>query len=151
MEWKVKAVFSRALRGYLRVGRGVAGVTGAILGALALSAVIVYPLWALATGNRPVFNLIVLAIVAVAMITAVVRAVLHRRRRGRERLAEAQPRRSRTGLRILGGLAVLVCCYVIAALYWNGILGAAIPATVVLVVVIGYLLGFAPRRIGRDS
>lgn len=151
MEWSMRQLFSRALRGYVRAGRGIGGIVGAVAGALALSMLVVYPLWALATGNRPVYNLLVLAIVIASIAAAVVRALVNRHRSGRERPGGPQQRRSRAGRRFIGALAVILSCYLIAALYWNGILVAAIPATIALVILVGYLLGITPRRTGRDT
>ena len=150
----LRSVVGRALRGYARLGLSAAGVVAAVAGALAFSALVVFPLWALSTRDRAVYNLLVLLVAAAALTAAVARAVVRRKQSRGERFPAARAKRRHTALRVLGGIAALIAAYFIAALYRNGILAAAIPATLLLLFIPAIIVGRSttrPRDDGSDG
>ncbi|WP_455382349.1 hypothetical protein [Salinispira pacifica] len=145
----LRRIINRIVRGYARLGRSAGGAAGGVIasvaGAVALSALIVFPLWSLATENRPVYNLLVLGLVSATILTLAVRAVRHRSRSTNDRSTTRGRGRGRA-LTAGALLLLILALYGTVALYWNGILAVAIPATVVVAVAIGYLLGVRPSR-----
>ena len=66
-------------RGYGRIFASMTLWTGAAAACMALAAAIVWPLWRLATGHRPVYNLIFLSLV-IALLASIVAAAFRKRR-----------------------------------------------------------------------
>ena len=78
------SIFRRVLQGYRHLFMLLAGLLPIFVGILLLSAVVVLPLWYLATHHRPLYTTIVLALsIGGLLFLAIRRLIRHRARGGR--------------------------------------------------------------------
>src|SRR5512133_1981783 len=75
-------ILGEIARGYGRIFASMALWAGAAAACMALAAAIVWPLWRLATGNRPAYNLLFLCLVLAFVALMVVAAFRKRRTAG---------------------------------------------------------------------
>lgn len=150
----LRSGFYRAAQGYLGLVRSIGAVAAALASALVVSMLIVFPLWWLATERRALYNMLVLGIVAAALLALGVGGVI--RRRSQHLRGEIQPSDKKRHLipRALVVIVLLVAAYAIAVLYGSGAWIAAVPATLVFLGLLGYLLrtpAAGVHETGRDD
>jgi hypothetical protein len=140
----LKGTLRRILAGYGRLFTSLALWVLACLGAVAAAAAVVWPLWALATESRLIFNFIVLSLALAALATLA--AVSVRRRLATGEGAAAIARKFSRGLVLcLCLLALLLSGYLCLAFSARGLVLAAIPAGLACLALAGYLF-FGRKR-----
>jgi len=136
---QIAAVYTRSLR-------RIAWSLLLLAGTLGVSAAIVFPLWYFSTHERRIFTIVVLCLFAAGILF-----LLFRRTRAFWELppTERAARFRRLVLRLMSLVAYLVALYVILGLYVVGLLAAAIPLTMIYLLVLGYSLYVRKSRTRR--
>ncbi len=148
MNQQAPALFHRILNGYSRILRSVGVAAFSVAGAIGIAALIVYPLWWLATQETVAYNVGFAIVIGSAAILAAARALMARK----ARLARNEPVPPRRSIRmnVLWGIVVVAAGYATAILYVHHLFAAAIPATIVIVLALGFAVGSSTRR-GKNS
>jgi hypothetical protein len=136
MMGRVSSMLGEVLSGYRRIGSMLGRAVLFLVSVVAVSAVIVWPLWYLATHARGAYTIVSAVAVFGLLAYWAVRTIRLRRavrRDRRRRVARRWPRR------LLGGAAVLITLYAAFALGAAGYLWIAIPAAAIGVLLVGYL------------
>jgi hypothetical protein len=141
----------RILRGYRNAAVRIAWVALFLVVAVAISALIVYPLWFLA-GNHPQgFTYGVLGFLGLLLVLW----IGSRLRRGLEREGSLTGLFRSVILPSLGRIAVagllVVTAYVLAVAYAQGVLAVAVPGTVLFAGALGYLLYLRGRGARNET
>lgn len=132
--------------GYSRSLRRVIVSMALIAGTVAMSAAVVFPLWYFSTHARRAYTIAVLALFGAAILFLLVR----RSRTFWELSANERSARVRRAIgKILSVLAYLVGLYLILGLYAIGLYAAAVPLTVLYLLVLGYSLYVRRSRARR--
>lgn len=132
--------------GYSRSLRSLLISVALIAATVAVSAAVVFPLWYFSTHSRRAYT-----IAALALFGAGILFLLVRRSRAFWELpgTERSRRVRRFFARLLSVLAYLAGLYIILGFYAVGLLAAAIPLTVVYLLVLGYTLYVRRSRTRR--
>jgi hypothetical protein len=129
-------MLGKVVSGYRRIGSMLGRAVLFVVSVVAVSMVIVWPLWYLATHARGAYT-IVSAVAVLGLVTYwAVRSIRLRRAvrpDRRRRVARRWPRR------LLVGAAVLITVYAAVAFGAAGYLWIAIPAAAIGVLLVGYL------------
>ena len=129
-------MLGRVVSGYRRIGSMLGRAVLFVVSVVVVSAVIVWPLWYLATHAREAYTIVsVVAVLGLVAYWAVRSIRLRRavRRDRRRRVARRWPRR------LLVGAAVLITVYAAFGFGAAGYLWMAIPAAAIGVLLVGYL------------
>lgn len=131
--------------GYSRSLRRITGGLVLVAATVVISAAIVFPLWYFSTHDRTGYTIVVLGLAVVAVLFYMIR----RTRAFWELTSDERAARVRRLLgRLLAVLGYLVSLYIIFGLYVVGLLAAAVPLSVVYLLVLGYSL-YARRSKAR--
>ncbi len=133
----VRETAVRILKGYARTLRRVLAVVVMLMATLVGAAAIVFPLWYLSTQLRSLYTAVALVICAAGLVYLVVRRVIsfmgypaHLRTRKLKSAAA----------RLAGVVLALALLYLIVGLYVYHLLAAAIPLSIIYLLVLGYVL-----------
>lgn len=144
-------LFRRILKGYRSAAVRVAWAVGFLVVAVAISAIIVYPLWFLAGSHPRAFTYGVLSLLGLLLALW----IGSRLRRGLEREGSVSGLFRSVILpslaRIAAAVLMVVTAYVLAVAYAQGVLAVAVPGTVLLAAVLGYLLYLRGRSTRNET
>lgn len=141
-------MFSRILKGWLSLFRGIGGLVVLAAASGALAALIALPLWAASTAAPRVYSLVVIGLAAAAVVLLAVRSALRARRTPRD---PSRPRRTVDGVLVRVLAALLLACglYGVVFLFFRGPLAAAVPAAGAWLLLAGWAAFAAPGRKAR--
>lgn len=142
----IRRTLVQIVAGYFRSFRRIAWSLLLLAATLGVSAAIVFPLWYFSTHERKIFTIVVLCLLAAGILF-----LLFRRTRAFWELSpnERAARFRRLALRLMSLFAYLVALYVILGLYVVGLLAAALPLTMIYLLVLGYSLYVRKSRTRR--
>ncbi len=136
----MRSGFARAVRGYIALARSIGAVAAALVSSLAISVLLVFPLWWLATERRGIYNILVLGLVSAGVLFLAIKGIVRKQSQQMQGELQLSDKRHRALPRVLIVVVLLVAAYSIAALFSSGVWMAAIPATLVFLGLLGYLL-----------
>jgi hypothetical protein len=141
---KASSAVRRIASGYARLFAAVALWALAAAAAVAAAAAIVWPLWALATRERGIFNALV-AVLAISLAAALAFFSLRRRLASGEKARSVLVKAMKAFAIVLALLGVIASAYLCAAFAFRGIILGALPAGLAALVLSGWLF-FGRKR-----
>ena len=136
---EVKPILLSITRGYLRLGKGLAGVVSVIVILTASSAIIVFPLWYLAANHTRAFTITTLILLAAGLIFLLARRVYRDISGGKANKPQPEQIFFHVLWRIIKKVLFVSIGIAIAALYLNRIFAVAIPVSLLYFLIVGYL------------
>ena len=144
----MKRIIHEILKGYLAFIKRISTIFIYLGASLAVSAVIVLPLWALASRKPELFSLF-----AVILFIVLVALLITARIRSRERKSRSAPKEKYGASRVImkTGLALFLVAglYSLTLLIMRGLYGAVIPGALIYFFVLGY--GFFASKFSKKS
>ncbi|MEW5817496.1 MAG: hypothetical protein AB1798_19125 [Spirochaetota bacterium] len=136
----VNELLKKIFSGYLNTAKKLVVVLLFLALTGLTSAIVVFPLWYLATEHREVFTILVFFLFLSLVIFAVVMKVIRAFRPHQNPKEKISAFLRRFSARLLILLFFLSAVYLLAFLYTSGILLAAVPLTILFILILGYIL-----------